>query len=164
MFYSAATGGFYDPAIHSTLPDDAVIISKARHAELLDARSAGKRVAADGNGRPVIKLIRPNLEQLRASAVTAVKAEAGRRILAVASVERQSNDNALLAEWAILAAAPTEERARISAAYFDARVRRGRIDAIRAASNAIEEIVGRMPASNLTSFDPSSLPHWPETR
>jgi hypothetical protein len=153
MFFSASTGGFYDPAIHSTLPADAVRISKARHAELLAARSAGKPIVADAKGRPVIKPVRLGLEQLRARAVTAIKGEARRRILAVASLERQANDNAEIAIEAFAGAATD---------IGGALDRRARINAIRAASNAIEAIVARIPASNLAAFDPSSHPLWPE--
>lgn len=153
MFFSPSTGGFYDPAIHRVLPDDAVRISKARHAELIAARSAGKRVVADSAGRPVIKAAKPNLEQLRAGAVAAVKIEASRRILAIASLERQANDTAAIALEAFAGAGTDIDGA------LD---RRARIDAIRTASNAIEAQVARMPTSNLTAFDPSSHPLWPE--
>lgn len=164
MFYSPSSGGFFDPAVHREIPGDAVRISKARHAELVAARSAGKTIAPDRAGRPIVKTVRPSLDQLRAAAVVAVKAEARRRILAVASIERQANDNAALAEWAILASAPSAERAKFAAAYFDASARRGRINAIREASNTIEAQIARMPAANLTAFDPSSHSNWPEQR
>ena len=157
MFFSPSTGGFYDPAINRDLPADAVKISKSRHAELLAARSAGKPIVADAKGRPVIKQVRLNLEQLRDRAVTAIKGEARRRILAVASLERQANDNAAIALAAFAGGAADLDQA---SAAFD---RRRRIDSIRAASNAIEAIVARMPASNLTAFDPFSHPLWLET-
>lgn len=54
MFYSAKTGGFYDRDIHGVnIPGDAVEITVAEHAALLTAQSAGKRIEADANGRPV---------------------------------------------------------------------------------------------------------------
>lgn len=153
MFFSPSTGGFYDPAIHNTLPADAVRISKARHAELIAARSAGKSIAADANGRPVIKAVRLSLDQLRDRAVTVIKAEARRRILAVASLERQANDNAEIAIEAFAGAASD---------IGGALDRRARINAIRTASNAIEAQIERMPAANLTAFDPSTHSLWPE--
>lgn len=153
MFFSPSSGGFYDPAINRDIPADAVRISRARHAELLAARSAGKPVVADATGRPVVKLVRLNREELRDRAVAAIKAEARRRILAIASLERQANDNAAVALEAFAGAGTDIEGA------LD---RRYRIDAIRAASNAIEAVVARMPASNLTSLDPSTHPLWPE--
>ena len=156
MFFSPSTGGFYDPAIHRTLPADAVRISRARHAELIAARSAGKSIVADAKGRPAIKATRLSLEELRARAVAEIKGEARRRILAVASLERQANDSAAIALAAFAGGAADIDEAS------DALDRRRRIDRIRAASNAIEAIVARMPASNLTAFDPSSHPLWPE--
>ncbi|MCA1199139.1 hypothetical protein K9B35_14270 [Sphingomonas sp. R647] len=153
MFYSPATGGFYDPAIHPELPADAVRMSRARYAELIEARSAGKQIVADAKGRPVIKATRLSLEQLRDRAVNSIKGEARRRILDVASLERQANDSADIAIEAFAGAATD---------IGGALDRRARINAIRTASNAIEAIVARMPASNLAAFDPSSHPLWPE--
>ena len=153
MFFSPSTGGFYDPAINRSLPDDAVRISNARYAELIAARSAGKRVVADPAGRPVIKAAKLNLAQLRDGAVAAVKSEASRRILAIASLERQANDTASIALEAFAGAGTDIDGA------LD---RRARIDAIRAASNAIEAQVERMPAVNLAVFDPSTHTLWPD--
>lgn len=53
LFFSAATGGFYDSGIHKAMPDDAVEISAAQHAALLAAQSEGKAISADANGYPV---------------------------------------------------------------------------------------------------------------
>lgn len=55
MFFSAITGGFYDPEIHGdNLPADLVEISIKQHAALLAGQSAGKRIVADGAGHPVL--------------------------------------------------------------------------------------------------------------
>lgn len=55
MLYSGQTGGFYDPAIHGNgIPADAVEITVAEHADLLAGQSAGKRILADEDGRPVL--------------------------------------------------------------------------------------------------------------
>ena len=55
MFYSAQTGGFYDAAIHgAAIPADAVEISEAAHAALIEGQSQGKRIVADANGFPVL--------------------------------------------------------------------------------------------------------------
>lgn len=55
MFYSKATGGFYDAAIHGdTIPADAVEITADEHAELLAAQSFGKVIQADKDGKPVV--------------------------------------------------------------------------------------------------------------
>jgi branched-subunit amino acid aminotransferase/4-amino-4-deoxychorismate lyase len=54
MFYSASTGGFYDPAIHGeAIPGDAVSITRERHAALLAAQADGKRIVADQDGAPI---------------------------------------------------------------------------------------------------------------
>lgn len=156
MFFSASTGGFYDPAINRDLPADAVQISRARHSELIAARAEGKVIAADRRGRPMIREPRIGVEQLRSRAVAMVKAEARRRILAVASLERQANDNAAIALAAFAGQAANIDEA---SAALD---RRRRIDAIRAASNAIEAQIERMPATNLAAFDPSTHSLWPE--
>lgn len=47
MFYSKSTGGFYDPAIHTQMPKDAVEITVEEHAALLGAQSIGKVIAFD---------------------------------------------------------------------------------------------------------------------
>lgn len=54
LFYSAATGGFYDPAVHAELPADASEITPEQHAALLQAQAQGLVIvpAADGSGQP----------------------------------------------------------------------------------------------------------------
>jgi len=91
--------------------------------------------------------------ELREIATRMVKSEARRRILAIASLERQANDNAAIALTGSAWAQSPEATA--------ARDRRTRIDAIRAASNAIEAVIARMPAANLKAFDASTHPLWP---
>ncbi len=155
MFFSPSSGGFYDPAINRDIPADAVQISRERHGELIAARAKGKVIAADRKGRPIIREPRIGADQLRARAVASVKVEARRRILAVASLERQANDAAAIAIEAF-AGAGTDLQGALD--------RRYRIDAIRAASNAIEEQIARVPAANLVAFNPSTHPDWPENR
>lgn len=53
LFYSASTRGFYDDAIHTTLPADAKPITEQARANLLAAQSAGKVIEADADGFPV---------------------------------------------------------------------------------------------------------------
>lgn len=54
MFYAKSTGGFYDAAIHGdNIPADAVEITKAEHAELMQLQSQGKVITSDEQGRPV---------------------------------------------------------------------------------------------------------------
>ncbi len=78
MFYSKATGGFYDDRIHGTRPVDAVEITAAHHAELLAAQSSGKRIEPDVNGYPVAVEPPPlTLAEAQAAALAAIDAEAG---------------------------------------------------------------------------------------
>lgn len=160
IFFSAGTGGFYHESIHgAAIPEDAVRVTRLRYDALLAAQAEGRRIIVR-DGKPVASAVRrPSLVDLRASATAAVKAEAALRILAIASLAQQSNDNALIAEYALAVAAgatgasPADVRA--------AQLRRARINAIRAASNAIEEIVAKMPASNLDAFDAATNRIWP---
>lgn len=56
MFYSKTTGGFYITAVHGTnIPADAVPITSEQHQALIDGQSAGKVIAADANGFPVLQ-------------------------------------------------------------------------------------------------------------
>lgn len=52
MFYSKSTGGFYRRG--DKIPADAVEISGEYHRALLDGESAGKIIAADSEGRPIL--------------------------------------------------------------------------------------------------------------
>jgi len=56
MHYSKSTGGFYNAGIHTPaqIPPDAVEISDAVYLALLDGQSAGKVIAADANGHPLL--------------------------------------------------------------------------------------------------------------
>jgi hypothetical protein len=92
----------------------------------------------------------PGLEELRAQAIRALDAEAERRILALASLARQSNDNALIAQAALAQASgkPAPEGPCPGARP----ARRHRRPARNA--NRIAAQIGTMPAANLTGFDP----------
>lgn len=163
IFYSASAsggrGGFYDSAIHGdAMPVDAVHVTARRHRELIEAQAAGRTIGGDAKGKPMIRPARKlPLDELRARAVARVKGEARRRILAIASLERQTNDNAILA----IAALDAGGGIPMSADTIDARHRRLRIDAVRAASNAVEATIARMPTANLTSFDAAADRLWP---
>lgn len=55
MFYSKQACGFYDTAIHGyNIPPDAVEITEAEHAALLEGQSQGKQITADENGHPIL--------------------------------------------------------------------------------------------------------------
>lgn len=75
MFYSKSTGGFYDASIHgNNIPADAVEITEAEHAALLDAQAQGKRIQADVNGNPVaVDPPAPTAEQIIAGFTGAIQ-------------------------------------------------------------------------------------------
>ncbi|KEX94722.1 phage tail protein [Pseudomonas putida] len=54
MFASKSTRGFYDPTIHTTMPEDAVEMPEGLHAELLTGQSEGKIIAWVDDGCPVL--------------------------------------------------------------------------------------------------------------
>ncbi|MBC8997767.1 phage tail protein [Pseudomonas sp. N40(2020)] len=54
MFYSHSTGGFYDPSIHTEIPNDAVEISREYWMELLNGLSAGKMIVMNDDNYPVL--------------------------------------------------------------------------------------------------------------
>lgn len=71
VFYSPEAGGFYTEEIHGAdgIPADAVEITQAEHAALLDAQSAGKIIKAGAEGKPVASdPPAPSDDQLAASA------------------------------------------------------------------------------------------------
>ena len=56
MFYSPTTGGFYAREIHGdNIPADAVEITEAEHAALIEGQSLGKLIVADASGRPILQ-------------------------------------------------------------------------------------------------------------
>lgn len=56
MFYSKTTCGFYSREIHGDkIPADAVEITDAEHAALINGQSQGKRIVADAAGRPMLQ-------------------------------------------------------------------------------------------------------------
>ena len=56
MYYSRNEMGFFETSIHgAAIPHDAVEITPAQHAALLEGQSQGKRIVADENGYPVLQ-------------------------------------------------------------------------------------------------------------
>lgn len=155
--WSPGTGQFYHIERNAgSMPDDAVIITHGRHAELLAGQGAGRRIIAGQDGRPQLAPLRkPTAGALRGLAIADTKREAARRITAIASIEKQSNDNALIA---LAALTPDAERAGALAAAID---RRRRIDAIRSGSDAIEARIASWSAAALARFDPADPALWP---
>lgn len=101
----------------------------------------------------------PTLDARRSAATGSIKTVARRRILAIADLSRQSNDNALLAGLALQRATGTGDVDEQQAG--DALARRAAIDAIRAASNALKAAVATMSAADLAGFAPDAAEHWP---
>lgn len=156
-YYSPSTGGFYDDELHGkAMPDDVVKISKKRHAELLEQHAAGATIVAGPKGPRAIMATSSIAEQL-AVARRRVKREARRRILAIASLERQSNDTAAIA----LAALQEATGLGITVDFMAALDRREKIDAVRVASNAIELELEGMKADELAAFRPADCLAWP---
>ena len=55
MYYSKITGGYYTKDVHGdNIPYDAVLITDEDHAVLLAGQSSGRKIIADGNGRPML--------------------------------------------------------------------------------------------------------------
>lgn len=143
FLYSRSTNGFYLPGLSTNVPDDAVEITAERHRQLMEAQADGRRILADARGRPIAdRRTRPAAGQLRARLRTAIQREASRRIRAVSPEWRQMND--------------LREPSAAGAMRF------ARIDAIRAASNAIEELAAGVPAGDLAAFPVATHPLWPE--
>lgn len=56
MFYSKSTGGFYVAEVHGTdIPNDAIEITEAYHAELLNGQVLGKVISSNEEGYPVLQ-------------------------------------------------------------------------------------------------------------
>lgn len=158
MLYSPSTGGFYRRDIHGDrVPADVVEISAERHGELVDARSEGAAIETGEDGLPIIRWpAPPSLEEHRERAIAAAKNEAHRRITAAVPMWRQSNDNALIALAAVELNAGSTVRD-----FVPALERRERIDAIRAASDALEAAIGAMGEAQLAALDVADDAHWP---
>lgn len=135
IFYSAQTGGFHRPG--PSLPADAVEISEAAHARLLAGQASGRAIRPGKGGKPVLADRVP----LRAELAAAVRREAARRIAAIAPVWQQLND--------LRAPSPA------SAARFAA------IDAVRTASNLIEQDLSETDTPGLRGFPVADHPLWP---
>lgn len=54
MFASKSTGGFYEPSINTSMPDDVVEITSDIHSELLEGQSKGRVIAWGADGFPVL--------------------------------------------------------------------------------------------------------------
>lgn len=149
MHYSAGTGGFYLPGLHTDIPADAVAIPADHHRALLAGQAAGHRIVADADGRPMLAAPdRPTLADRRAAMCAAVKDQASARILGIAPIWRQ------LTDARDLPLAQGDARAEIEARY-------AAIDRVRAASNALEATIATLSARGLDALDITADHHWP---
>ena len=75
IYYAKSTNGFYDAAIHGdNIPADAVEITEAEHAALIEGQSLGKVIVADESGRPILQdPPPPTAEQIVAQYTAAVQ-------------------------------------------------------------------------------------------
>ncbi len=137
----ASQPAFFDSAIHGdTVPANAIEITPARHAELLNAQAIGKEIYADEDGRPRYRQRQIDADEIRANLVAAIRDEAARRINAVSPVWRQMNDQ--------------RQPSKAGAARF------AQIDAIRAVSQRLEAELTATPDNLLSQFSPSRPDHW----
>lgn len=141
LFYSPSAPGFFDDAIHATLPSDAIAITSARHAELLAAQAAGADIVTGPNGRPHIRRHTPSIADRRAAMTAMVKREAARRINVISPIWRQLND--------------MRDPGPDAAARFAA------IDAVRATSQAVEAQIAAATLAQLAALDIANHPAWP---
>lgn len=151
--FSPSTRGFYREDIHGkNVPADAIKITTKQHREFVLAQSQGHTIVTTPAG-PVVRYAHTDRDAVLAAATKRVKNEARRRILRIASLARQANDNAALA-----LAALGEGDSTVSAA---ARERRHKIDAVREASNRIESALEGYTVSELAAFNAATAA-WPE--
>lgn len=142
FLWSPSTHGFYLPDVSSQIPADAVPVEARVHADCMAQLAAGgvlsccPETSAPIAAPPVIAPA-----DRRAALVRAIKAEAYRRIELVSPIWRQLND----------LRTPNDD----GAARFSA------IDAIRAASDAIEELVVAAEDGALPDFPVAANPLWP---
>lgn len=150
LYFAMVTDGdfqraaFFDLRIfpQDGLPPGAVRITPEKYAALLAGQAAGQIICADAKGRPRLT----NPVPTRPALLLAIKQESGRRILAISPAWQQTNDlRALLAGDP----APAAE-ARFAA-----------IDAVRAASDLIEQQLAATPDRALPAFPIAENPLWP---
>jgi len=152
-FWCSERGGFIPDDGSMEIPKGAAKVSEAKHAQLMAAQGKGARISTHAKtGKPVATPFAHTPE----SAGAVIRMEARRRILALASLEQQSNDNAQIALHALqIAHGGSSTIDAVSAIN-----RRTKIDAIRARSNQLEAALPAMSAADLAAFDPSDDSHW----
>lgn len=73
MKFSPTTLGFYSPGVHGdNIPEDAVEVSSARYAEVMEQHALGLRIVAGPDGGPVA-VDQPSPEPLDRAAIEAAR-------------------------------------------------------------------------------------------
>lgn len=142
FLWSPSTRGFYLPDVSSQIPEDAVPVEASVHADCMAQLAAGGVLSCcPDTSAPIAVAPVIAAAERRAGLVCAIKAEAYRRIELVSPIWRQLND--------------LRVRNDAGAVRFSA------IDAIRAASDAIEELVAAAEDGALPGFPVAANPLWP---
>ena len=148
-FYSPSRGGFFDDKINRTIPDDCVPLKPGQRQALHAALATGKVIRVTANRAvQAVAPTPPAVDDRRAQLHTAVKREASRRILAITPMWQQLNDLRVIATGVGL-----DRSAAV--ARCDA------IDAVRTASNVLDEVIEAMGAGALARLDVTAPIHWP---
>ncbi len=149
-FYSPSRGGFFDDQINRAIPDDCVPLQPGQRQALHAALATGKVIrVTDAGAVQAVAPPPPDPHDRRSRLHVAVKREAARRILTVAPMWQQINDLRIPDDGGHVA--------ELAAA----RSRGAAIDAIRAASNALDTAIDTTSARALAKLDVTSACHWP---
>lgn len=149
--YSPSTGGFYRTEVHGeAIPADAVYVSPARHAELMEAQGAGASITASPEtGNPVIAApSAADAGAVQAQLKAAVASEAESRIASVMPLAKQL---AVLRDH-VLNGTPIDQPTLD--AFAEA-------DAIQQAAEAIQSDIGSRPLAELQTYPVRSNALWP---
>lgn len=150
--YSPSTRGFYETDLHgNSIPADAVYVSPARHAELLEAQAGGATIEpSPDTGNPVIVAApAPTAEVLAASRKTAVRYEADTRIQGVMPLAKQV---ALLRDHVLNGTV-------LDQATLDAFAA---VDAVEAAAETISADIDQRSVEELRTYPVRDNLTWPE--
>lgn len=78
LFFSPGALGFFDDALHASIPADVVEITEVEHATLLNGQAAGQIIETGPDGRPVlVDPPPPPIAELAARAAAEVRRQAG---------------------------------------------------------------------------------------
>ncbi|XAP76775.1 hypothetical protein ABC955_15200 [Citromicrobium bathyomarinum] len=143
ILYSASARAFFDDQIHADIPADAIEVTPARHAELIDAQAseAPVEIVASETGTPVMSRPRTWSESERREQLQrALVREQNRRIGAIADRQQQILDARL---------GGPEATARLEA-----------IDAIIAQAANIAAAIEAAPGDDLADFSITEPTLW----